>query len=145
MARSRTYCYHANTTIAFLCIAVELFSWQHHKGFSVAMQMQELFPSALLIGFIIFITAVHNTKVARSACKVSCAFVWFYTNLEFLDRFSSPLNQISSIYVQWEPFCYMRQDRYRKASRSFSLSIRTCQEMSAFGLKLEISAENPEP
>jgi len=34
----------------------------------------------------------------------------------------------------------MRQDRYRKASRRFSLSIRTCLEMSAFGLKLEMSA-----
>ena len=39
----------------------------------------------------------------------------------------------------------MRQDRYEKANRGFSLSIRTCLEMSALGPNVEISAENPAP
>ena len=39
----------------------------------------------------------------------------------------------------------MRQDRYEEANRSFSLSIRTCLEMSSLGLNLESREENPAP
>jgi len=39
----------------------------------------------------------------------------------------------------------MRQDRYEEANGSFSLSFRTCLEMSSFGLNLETRAENPAP
>ena len=56
--------------------------------FSVATEMQQWVPLALLSSYKMFCTAVNNINVLRSwACKGPDIFVRIYPSLEFLDMF----------------------------------------------------------
>jgi len=58
-----------------ICIVVDLnLAFNHTKSLSVAMEMQQWFPFAVLQSYKILRTAVNNTKVITFSYKITCFF-----------------------------------------------------------------------
>jgi hypothetical protein len=55
---------------------------------SVAMEMQQWVPFALLSRYKIFRTAVNNINVLKSLCKAPDIFVWFLPKFEVYGQIS---------------------------------------------------------
>jgi hypothetical protein len=55
-------------------------------------------------------SAVPQLTAPRAACRAPVIHVMFYWILNFLDRFSKDINQISRKSFQWEPSCSRRTE-----------------------------------
>lgn len=72
----RNYCCQRNTTIRAFCI-VDAYVAVNNTSVSVATEIQQWAPFALLSRYKIFRTAVNTTNVLRSICKVNVIFERF--------------------------------------------------------------------
>jgi hypothetical protein len=74
VARSCNHCCHGNTTAHSFCIVVYLHvAVSNIKLFSIAMEMQQWVPLALLSSYKHF----NNMNVLRSSCKAPDIFARF--------------------------------------------------------------------
>jgi hypothetical protein len=82
VAHSRTTRSYGNATMLLICIVVDFHvSVNNIKPLSFAMKTQQWVFFALLSSYKIFRTAVNNTKVLRSSCKLPDIVVGFQTTL----------------------------------------------------------------
>jgi len=66
-------------------IVVDLnLAFNHIKSLSVATEMQQWLPFAVLESYKIFRTVVNNIKVITFSCKITNFFFQFEPNLNFL-------------------------------------------------------------
>jgi hypothetical protein len=78
VARLCNHCCHGNTTAHSLCIFINLHAAVSNiKLFSIAMEIQQWVPFALLWSYELFHTAVNHINLLRYSDKVPDIFACF--------------------------------------------------------------------